>query len=132
MKAVILAAGRGTRLREVHGERPKCLIEVDDKTILDHQIEGLLDAGIDEIAIMVGYEKQQIIRRVRKQFGHLAPPIEFIENSAFAITNNIYSLWMAREWINGDGFVCLNADVICDPQVLASALHTDALGSMIV
>jgi choline kinase len=132
MKAVILAAGRGTRLREVHGERPKCLIEVDDKTILDHQIEGLLDAGIDEIAIMVGYEKQQIIRRVRKQFGHLAPPIEFIENSAFAITNNIYSLWMAREWINGDGFVCLNADVICDPQVLASALHTDALVSMIV
>ena len=40
MKAVILAAGQGTRIRAVHGEHPKCLIEVDDKTILDHQIEG--------------------------------------------------------------------------------------------
>lgn len=132
MKAVILAAGQGTRIRAVHGERPKCLIEVDDKTILDHQIESLLGAGIDEIAIVVGYEKQQIIRHVQKRFCRQAPKIHFIENPVFAITNNIYSLWVAREWINGDGFACLNADVIFDPQILDSALRTDALISMIV
>ena len=132
MKAVILAAGQGTRIRAVHGERPKCLIEVEDKTILDHQIEGLLGAGINEIAIVVGYEKQQIIRHVRKRFGRRKPKIHFIENPAFAITNNIYSLWLAREWVGGDGFVCLNADVICDAQILNSALKTNALVSMIV
>jgi len=132
MKAVILAAGQGTRIRAVHGERPKCLIKVDDKTILDHQIEGLLGAGIDQIAIVVGYEKQQIIRHVQKRFRRRAPNIEFIENAAFAITNNIYSLWMAREWVEGDAFACLNADVIFNPQILKSALHTDSPVSMIV
>jgi len=132
MKAVILAAGQGTRIRAVHGKRPKCLIEVDDKTILDHQIEGLLGAGIDEIAIVVGYEKQQIIRHVQKRFRCRTRKIEFIDNPVFAITNNIYSLWVAREWVDGDGFVCLNADVIFDPQILSSALRTDSLVSMIV
>src|SRR5262249_22837474 len=114
MKAVILAAGQGTRIRAVHGECPKCLIKVDEKTILDHQIEGLHAAGVDEIAIVVGYEKNQIIRHVHRRFGpRRAAQINFIENPAFAITNNIYSLWLARDWIGGAGFVCLNADVIC-------------------
>jgi choline kinase len=132
MKAVILAAGQGTRIRAVHGERPKCLITVDDKTILDHQIEGLLPSGIDEIAIVVGYEKQQIIRHVHRRFGRHTPKITFIENPAFAITNNIYSLWLAREWIRGDGFVCLNADVVFDPQILSAAIRTGSHVSMIV
>src|SRR5262245_4581288 len=132
MKAVILAAGQGTRIRAVHGERPKCLIEVDDQTILDHQIDGLSGAGIDEIAIVVGYENQQIIRHVQRRHGHRRPKIDYIENPAFAISNNIYSLWLAHDWIGRDGFVCLNADVVCDHQILKSAMQTDALVSMIV
>ena len=132
MKAVILAAGQGTRIRAVHGERPKCLIKVDHKTILDHQIDGLLRAGIDQIAIVVGYEKQQIIRHVHGRIGSGTPMITFIENPAFAITNNIYSLWLARDWIGGAGFVCLNADVILDAQILPSAMKMNALVSMIV
>jgi choline kinase len=132
MKAVILAAGQGTRIRAVHGECPKCLIKVDDETILDHQIDGLSKAGIDEIAIVVGYEKQQIIRHLRRKFGRRTPKITFIENPGFALTNNMYSLWMAREWISGDGFACLNADVICDPQILNSAMKSACLVSMIV
>jgi choline kinase len=133
MKAVILAAGQGTRIRAVHGECPKCLIKVDDKTILDHQIDGLLRAGIEQIAIVVGYEKQQIIDHVRHRLeSYRTPKIGFIENPAFAITNNIYSLWLAQDWIGGDGFVCLNADVILDAQILASAMKTNSLVSMIV
>ena len=132
MKAVILAAGQGTRIRAVHGERPKCLIKVDHKTILDHQIDGLLRAGIDQIAIVVGYEKQQIIRHVHGRIGSRTSMITFIENPAFAITNNIYSLWLSRDWIGGGGFVCLNADVILDAQILPPARKTNALMSMIV
>ena len=132
MKAVILAAGQGTRIRAVHGERPKCLIKVDHETILDHQIDGLSKAGIDEIAIVVRYEKQQIIRHVQKRFGRRTPRIHFIENPAFALTNNIYSLWIARNWLNGHGFACLNADVIFDAKILDSALQTGSLISMIV
>lgn len=132
MKAVILAAGQGTRIRSVHGERPKCLIEVDESTILDHQLEALSMAGIDEVAIVVGYEKEQIINHVKQGTGSYGQTIQFIENPAFAITNNIYSLWLAEEWIHGESFVCLNADVIFDPEVLSSAVRSNAPISMIV
>src|SRR6201993_5038542 len=122
MKAVILAAGRGTRIRSVHGERPKCLIEVDDTTILDHQLEALSMAGINEVAIVVGYEKEQIVDHVRRK-GPDYQRIHFIENPAFAITNNIYSLWLALEWLRGDSFIVLNADVIFDADILDIAVR---------
>lgn len=131
MKAVILAAGQGTRIRSVHGEHPKCLIEVDNATILDHQLEALSMAGINDVAIVVGYEKEQIIDHVMNRKLR-APRIHFIENPAFAITNNIYSLWLALEWLRGDGFVVLNADVIFDADVLEVAVRTNTPLSMIV
>ena len=132
MKAVILAAGQGTRIRSVHGEHPKCLIEVDETTILDHQLEALAMAGIHDVAIVVGYEKQQIIAHIRNNLLRYNQRIHFIENPAFAITNNIYSLWVARDWLRGDSFIVLNADVIFDPDILNSAVEPYAPISMIV
>lgn len=131
MKAVVLAAGQGTRIRSVHGEHPKCLIEVDGSTILDHQLEALSMAGINDIAIVVGYEKKQIISYLRSK-SLINQRIHFIENPAFAITNNIYSLWLALDWLRGDSFVVLNADVIFDSEILQSALRLYAPISMIV
>jgi choline kinase len=132
MKAVILAAGQGTRIRSVHGEHPKCLIEVDDSTILDHQLEALSSAGINDVAIVVGYEKEQIIAHIRNKRLSYDQRIHFIENPAFAITNNIYSLWLATDWLHGDSFIVLNADVVFDPEILNSAVQPYAPISMIV
>ena len=132
MKAVILAAGQGTRIRSVHGEHPKCLIEVDDTTILDHQLEALSKAGINDVAIVVGYEKEQIMRHVMSRNVNGVQRIHFIENPAFAITNNIYSLWLALEWVRGDRFIVLNADVIFNPDILDLAVRPHAPISMIV
>jgi choline kinase len=132
MKAVILAAGQGTRIRSVHGEHPKCLIEVDETTILDHQLGALSMAGINDVAIVVGYEKEQIVGHVRSKELRYNPRIHFIENPAFAITNNIYSLWLAIGWLRGDSFIVLNADVIFDAEILNSAVQPYAPISMIV
>jgi choline kinase len=132
MKAVILAAGQGTRIRSVHGEHPKCLIEVDNTTILDHQLEALSMAGIDDVAIVVGYEKEQIFEHVKSRKASVTQRISFFENPAFAITNNIYSLWLALDWLRGDSFVVLNADIIFDPEVLPTAVCSSAPISMIV
>jgi len=132
VKAVILAAGQGTRIRAVHGERPKCLIEVDDTTIVDHQHEALSTVGIRDVAIVVGYEKEQIINHVTSRKPSSVQRIHFIENPAFAITNNVYSLWLALEWVRGDSFIVLNADVIFDGDVLDIALVPNAPISMIV
>jgi len=132
VKAVILAAGQGTRIRSVHGEHPKCLIEVDNTTILDHQLDSLSLAGIRDVAIVVGYEKEQIINHVMKRKGRNLQRIHFIENPAFAITNNIYSLWLALEWLRGDSFIVLNADVIFDAEILDIAVRSKSPISMIV
>jgi choline kinase len=131
MKAVILAAGQGTRIRSVHGEHPKCLIEVDNTTILDHQLDALSMVGINDVAIVVGYEKEQIIAHVNART-LLGPRIRFIENPAFAITNNIYSLGLALDWLRGDSFIVLNADVIFNPEILDVAVRPHAPISMIV
>jgi len=131
MKAVILAAGRGTRIRSVHGEHPKCLIDVDNTTILDHQLDALSMVGINDVAIVVGYEKEQIISHVTAR-KLLTQRIRFIENPGFAITNNIYSLWLALDWLRDDSFIVLNADVIFDPEILDLAMRPQASISMIV
>jgi len=132
MKGVILAAGRGTRIRSVHGEHPKCLIEVDNATILDHQLKALSMAGINDVSIVVGYEREQIINHVMSgKLSHIQR-IRFIENPAFATTNNIYSLWLALEWVRGDSFIVLNADVIFNPEILDVAVRLHAPISMIV
>src|SRR5258708_32536246 len=134
MKALILAAGRGTRIRSVHGERPKCLIQCDgsDWTILDQQIESLLAAGIKNIGIVVGHEKHQIIQHVLKRYRGRRWRFRFIENPPFARTNNIYSFWLAQPWLSGNPFVGLNADVVFDQRILIPALESMAPITMIV
>ena len=132
MKAVILAAGQGTRIRSVHGENPKCLIEVDNATILDHQLESLYKAGITDVVMVVGYEKEQIINHLRSRKLSQVQRIHFVENPAFAITNNIYSLWLALDWVRGDSFIVLNADVIFDADVLDRAVRANTPISMII
>ena len=134
MKALILAAGRGTRIRSSHGERPKCLIPFNNSqwTILDQQIHSLFSAGVTEIGIVVGYEKAQIVRHVVKNYPGSLRRFKLIENPDFAETNNIYSLWLARDWLRGSSFVALNADVAFDPDVLPPAVASTAPITMIV
>jgi choline kinase len=134
MKALILAAGRGTRIHSVHGDRPKCLIQFNDtnSTILDHQIECLFSAGVTNIGIVVGYEKDQIISRVLTRYRQRRRQFVFIQNPAFATANNIYSFWLARTWLNGEPFICLNADVVFDPRILLPAMESVAPITMIV
>ena len=133
MKALILAAGRGTRIQSIHGDHPKCLIKSGNgRTILDHQIESLLSAGITDIGIVVGYEKEQIVGHVFENCRATWDRFSFIENPRYAATNNIYSFWLAEKWLDRQPFVCLNADVIFDPLILAPAVKSKCPITMIV
>ena len=134
MKALILAAGQGTRIRSTHGEHPKCLITLNNSecTILDQQIQNLSMAGVQEIGIVVGYEKEQIIRHMMKHYWGSLKRFRFIENHRFAETDNIYSLWLARYWLKGSSFVALNADVAFDSEILPPAISSTAPITIIV
>ena len=121
MKAIILAAGKGTRL-DGAAVKPKCLVEIGGSTLLHRQIETLRSLDVDKIVVVVGFGAESI-------FEECDSAIEFVENSDFAATSSLYSLWLAREHLT-DGFVVLNCDVLFHPQMLADLLgssHPDAL-----
>jgi L-glutamine-phosphate cytidylyltransferase len=122
MQGIILAAGRGSRLNGTAGEAPKCLVEVGGISLIERQIRTLRDAGIDDIAVVVGCEAA----RVRRACGHR---ITYVENRNYCATNSLYSLWMARALLY-EGFVVLNCDVLFHPALLHDLLrarHENAL-----
>ncbi len=132
MKAIILAAGRGTRIERVTHGVPKCLIDFDGRTILDHQIEALWEAGVSRIGIVVGHNRDRIVEHIGQAYADHLDSFDFIYNPAFATTNNIYSLWLAREWVGSTDVIVLNADVLCHPAILLPAVATQRPASMIV
>ena len=115
MKAIILAAGKGTRL-DGAAVKPKCLVEIGGQTLLQRQIESLRDANIKDIVIVVGFGADSIRDECDSD-------IEFVENVDFADTSSLYSLWLAREHLR-DGFVVLNCDVLFHPQLLVNLLES--------
>ena len=122
MRGVILAAGKGSRLNGVAGDAPKCLVEVGGRTLIERQIDILRAAGIDEIGVVVGAQQHHVRRVCGKS-------LTYIENTRYAETNSLYSLWMARPLLY-EGFVVLNCDVLFHPALLEDLLtshHHDAL-----
>ncbi len=115
MQAVILAAGQGTRLRPITDHCPKCLVEVQGKPILQYQLEALCAAGVRECAIVVGYRAAQVRNFFGARFRDVA--ITYVENEIFDSTNNIYSLWLARQEITGN-VLLLEGDLIFEPGLL--------------
>jgi choline kinase len=113
MNAIILAAGKGTRLNGVE-LKPKCLFEVGGRTLLDRQLSALADPQIEKIVMVLGFEAERIQR-------HCPPNVSFVINSRFGDTSSLYSLWLAREYLS-DGFVVLNCDVLFHPELLQRLL----------
>jgi choline kinase len=121
-KCVILAAGMSTRLRPLTDTMPKCLLKVGGKTLLERTIENVLEVGINEIAIVVGYRAEMIRDFFKKQFPQKR--IRFILNPNYAKTNNAYSLLLARRFLeNKDGKVdhsllLLDSDIVFSSKLL--------------
>lgn len=114
MRAVILAAGRGTRLRDVTGDRPKCLARIGDRTLIERQLRSLRAAGIDAVTVITGYHEDDVRRTCGAN-------VDFVINPRHASTNSAYSLWLARDLLM-DGFVVLNCDVLFHDQLLCDLL----------
>lgn len=123
MKAIILAAGKGTRL-DGAAVKPKCLVQVGDSTLLHRQIDTLRSLDVRQIVVVVGFGADSIRQECDDE-------ISFVENSQFAETSSMYSLWLAREHLT-DGFVVLNSDVLFHPQMLANLLQYDRADALLI
>jgi choline kinase len=110
MRGLILAAGAGRRLGALGEDRPKCLVEVGGRSLLDWQHAALTSAGIRDLAIVSGYRSEQLPQRGWTQF----------HNPRYADTGVIASMMTAREWLEDGDCIVSYADIVYGPETIAA------------
>lgn len=128
MKALILAAGLGTRLAPLTDDIPKSLVPVNGKPILFQQIDCLRKCGVSDIRVVSGYKSEALVSAVESTY----QGIEIIENTVYANTNNMYSAWMGTSNLIGEPFLMMNADVFFDPSVISALIDFEADNAIVV
>ena len=129
MKAIILAAGIASRLRPLTNDRPKCLLKIGDRSLLERTIDALLENNIREIIIVTGYLHDMLETFVQTRYPSLN--VKFIHNELYSSTNNIYSLWLALpKVLQEKEIILLDSDILFDPlmiKILLDASHDNCL-----
>lgn len=120
MKALLMAAGLGSRINEQIDGIPKCTVDIGNQALIENTIAELRLHGIEEIAMVVGYQANVITKLLRDE------PIRFYHNPFYDRTNSMVSLWFAREFLQGDDCLLLNADVYFESRVLEVVLQETA------
>ena len=123
MKAIILAAGVGSRIRPLTDNCPKTLLKIGGSTILERMISHIQGCGISEIVFVLGYLQGQIRDYVSTRFPEL--DAHFVVNDRYAETNTGYSLMLASDLIGDSAFVKFDADVVFDREILGRLLECD-------
>lgn len=108
MKAIILAAGQGTRLKPLTDDIPKCLVSFRGQSILDRLLSALRAAGVDDIAVVTGYRAETLHAR----------GLTLRHNSDYASTNMVHSLFCAEDLLAGDDVLIVYGDVLIRPALL--------------
>lgn len=116
MKAVILVAGDGTRLRPLTETTHKSLLPLGNTTILGKMMGRLIQAGIRDFIFVTGYREEDVKKYVGDHFPDVGSV--FVRNNIHDITNTGYSLLLAKEYIEKDDFIKLDGDVVFDPDIL--------------
>ena len=121
MKAIILSAGHGRRLLPMTANIPKCLLDIHGRTVVEWQIDHLIENGINDITVVVGYGADQVEALLDERYG--PKQIRTLYNPFFDIADNLATAWMARDELTGD-FVLLNGDTLFEPAVLKRLLDS--------
>lgn len=119
--ALILAAGRGSRLRPLTNRLPKCLLSVGDKTILERMINSINKLEFEKITIVIGFQGYLIKEEIANKFPSLN--VSYIENKNYEKTNNSYSLWLTKAVLKNKSFIKFDADVVFEQGILNSVFH---------
>ncbi|WP_407151191.1 phosphocholine cytidylyltransferase family protein [Bradyrhizobium sp. ORS 86] len=123
-KAVILAAGVGSRLQPLTDLRPKPLVEVNGTPILHNALRNLEAVGVEEVTLVVGYRKDAIQYACDRRFG--AIEINYVESSAYDRTGSAYSLWLARRTLLSGDCYLLEGDVFFEEDALRYLMLSQA------
>lgn len=120
MQALILAAGMGSRLKDLTADNTKCMVKVNGVTMIERMLNQLENKAFSKIIIVTGYEGQKLIDFIETL--DISTPIEFINNPIYDQTNNIYSLWLAKDKLLEEDTVLLESDLIFEDSILDALL----------
>jgi len=112
----MLAAGSGSRLGRYTKENTKCMLEINGKTLIEEALDNLESVGITRLILVVGYKKDNLIAHIGDRYKNIE--IEYIENPIYNRTNNIYSLFLARDRLAEDDTILLESDILFDKKIL--------------
>lgn len=121
MQALMLAAGMGRRLGKYTEALPKCLIQVGGRTLLERAVEALKEAGIRKFVMVVGWESEKLISYIKQNITGME--FQFIYNYDYAQTNNIYSLYLAREQLANEDTILLESDLVYDRRLIRDIVN---------
>jgi HAD superfamily hydrolase (TIGR01450 family) len=123
MRGVILAAGIGSRLRPISIERHKSCVTVGGDPIIVHQLRAFRASGVDDVHVVTGYLSDQVSARCSAfAEGDDELDVTVHRSDVYANTNNMYSLYLLRDVVDGEAFVLGNGDVVFEPAVLSELL----------
>jgi choline kinase len=130
MRAIIIAAGKGTRLYPLTKNTPKSLLEIGKGlTLLESQLHSLKENNIKDVTIIVGYRAEQIEAKLKKYDGDFN--INTIFNPFYDCSNNLVSVWMARHLMD-DEFITINGDDLFKPSVIENLLKSKNNITMVI
>ena len=123
MQAVILAAGMGRRLGELTGDNTKCMLEVNGVKLIDRALECLAECNLSRIVMVVGYK----CKNVKNYLGNSYKGIEivYVDNPIYDKTNNIYSLYLAKDYLIEEDTLLLESDLIYESAVVKRIVEND-------
>ncbi len=115
-KAIVLSAGKGSRLLPLTAERPKCLIELSGRSLLEWQLDALAGAGVREVVVVTGF-RDDLVGEVAAR----RPGVRTLFNPFYHVADNLGSVWMARAELE-EATLLLNGDTLISPTLLATVL----------
>jgi choline kinase len=124
MKAIILSAGRGSRLLPLTETLPKCLLNVGGRTVIRHQLDTLAACGIREAVVITGFMPHLVEAEIAKAQGM---EVRALFNPFYHIADNLASCWMARGEMKGD-FLLINGDTLFDEPLLRKVIAAKTTG----
>lgn len=122
MQAIILAAGMGRRLGAFTANHTKCMVEVNGEKLIDRLLTQIAPLGLDRIVVVTGYEGESLRNYLTDTYGQ-SLPLVFVDNPVYDHTNNIYSLWLARDYLTADDTLLLESDLIFGDGIVEMALY---------
>ncbi|MBQ6098515.1 MAG: aminotransferase class I/II-fold pyridoxal phosphate-dependent enzyme [Methanobrevibacter sp.] len=121
MDAIILAAGMGKRLKNLTKDKTKCMITVNDITLIERMLSQLDELNLNKIILVVGYQSEKLINFIETL--KINTPIEYIHNNIYDKTNNIYSLFLAKHYLEGSDCLILESDLIFEDGILEDLIN---------